>query len=347
MKFRLLVEPDPETNRWSAVFPELPGCASAGDTEAEAIANAKEALELWFEPSPVKLHKGAKLMELAMPWANDFQFATRRKSSRFCADCVIRQPSEMASRKWPAGDSGHARQQTHPIGTLKSIVEGSGLDVEDFRWFSNIVGDDVRSLILKNPHSKFRIGNLSRRNQMKAEGLIPRIHFGLGDWPERELSQLAADERGNVIGIVSAKLNASAALAASGALPENVNYAVKSSLLLSFLESVPTVSAKLKAPITADRKFGDVVQSAQNAAVLVLVYWFFNHERHEPHKRKIGDSWNSPLRSFRAFVLCISWKINSVEAATPVFWSDVAVSRQSAVAALQIVYFICRGRVFC
>ena len=80
------------------------------------------------------------------------------------------------------------------------------------------------------------------------------------------------DERGNVIGIVSAKLNASAALAASGSLPENVNYAVKSSLLLSFLESVPAVSAKLKEPITADRKFADVVKSAQDAAVLVLVY---------------------------------------------------------------------------
>ncbi len=80
------------------------------------------------------------------------------------------------------------------------------------------------------------------------------------------------DEHGNVIGIVSAKLDASAALAASGALPENVNYAVKSSLLLSFLESVPEVSAKLKAPSTADRKFEDVVKSAQDAAVLVLVY---------------------------------------------------------------------------
>ena len=80
------------------------------------------------------------------------------------------------------------------------------------------------------------------------------------------------DERGNVIGIVSAKLDASAALAASGALPENVNYAVKSSLLLSFLESVPDVSAKLKAPNTADEKFEDVVKSAQEAAVLVLVY---------------------------------------------------------------------------
>ena len=54
------------------------------------------------------------------------------------------------------------------------------------------------------------------------------------------------DERGNVVGVVSAKLSARAALAASGALPENVNYAVKSSFLLSFLESVPEVSAKLK-----------------------------------------------------------------------------------------------------
>ena len=67
-------------------------------------------------------------------------------------------------------------------------------------------------------------------------------------------------------------MTASAALAASGSLPENVNYAVKSSFLLSFLESVPAVSAKLKSPNTVDEKFSDVVKSAQDAAVLVLVY---------------------------------------------------------------------------
>jgi len=80
------------------------------------------------------------------------------------------------------------------------------------------------------------------------------------------------DEHGNVVGVVSAKLNAAAALATSGALPENVNYAVKSSFLLSFLESVPGVEAKLKPPNTKEEKFGDVVKSAQAAAVLVLVY---------------------------------------------------------------------------
>src|SRR5439155_12232161 len=84
------------------------------------------------------------------------------------------------------------------------------------------------------------------------------------------------DEHGNVVGVVSAKLSTRAALATSGALPENVNYAVKSSFLLSFLESVPEVSAKLKEPKslqTDSPKFEDVVKAAEQAAVLVLVYW--------------------------------------------------------------------------
>ena len=80
------------------------------------------------------------------------------------------------------------------------------------------------------------------------------------------------DERGNVVGVVAAKLDARAALSTGGALPENVNYAVKSSFLLGFLESVPELSAKLKEPDQKERKFEDVVKSAEQAAVLVLVY---------------------------------------------------------------------------
>lgn len=80
------------------------------------------------------------------------------------------------------------------------------------------------------------------------------------------------DERGNVIGVVSATLSAKAALATSGALPQNVSYAVKSSFLLGFLESVPEVAAKLKEPNAKDMKFDDVAEQAREAAVLVLVY---------------------------------------------------------------------------
>ena len=61
---------------------------------------------------------------------------------------------------------------------------------------------------------------------------------------------------------------------AAGVLADGhqVNYAMKSSLLLSFLESVPDVDAKLKDANTKDESFDEVVKSAQEAAVLVLVY---------------------------------------------------------------------------
>jgi TPR repeat protein len=80
------------------------------------------------------------------------------------------------------------------------------------------------------------------------------------------------DERGNVIGVVVAKLSQKAALATSGSLAENVNYAIKSSYLLSFLESVPEVAAKLKEPNTMQRDFETTIKDVEQAAVLVLVY---------------------------------------------------------------------------
>jgi S1-C subfamily serine protease len=81
------------------------------------------------------------------------------------------------------------------------------------------------------------------------------------------------DQHGNVVGVVAAKLGMAIREARSSAeLPENVNYAVKSSFLLSFLESEPQVAAKLKEPITVDKDIDDVIKSAENAAALVLVY---------------------------------------------------------------------------
>jgi TPR repeat protein len=80
------------------------------------------------------------------------------------------------------------------------------------------------------------------------------------------------DKRGNVVGVLSAMLSMKAALATSGAFPQNVSYAVKSSFLLYFLESVPEIAAKLKEPNAKDMKFDDVVEQAKEATALVLVY---------------------------------------------------------------------------
>jgi len=79
------------------------------------------------------------------------------------------------------------------------------------------------------------------------------------------------DERGNVVGVVVAKLSAKAALETTGSLPENVNYAVKSSYLLSFLESVPELAAHLPPPHDGAPDYAAAVRKAEGAAVLVLV----------------------------------------------------------------------------
>jgi predicted RNase H-like HicB family nuclease len=55
MKWRVVLERDEETGDWAAWCPELPGCTSAGTTEADAMANIREAIELYLEPQPLNL----------------------------------------------------------------------------------------------------------------------------------------------------------------------------------------------------------------------------------------------------------------------------------------------------
>lgn len=66
MKWRIILEPDAETGDWAAWCPELPGCASAGETEQEALANIREAIELYLEPNPVELEPNAITREIVV-----------------------------------------------------------------------------------------------------------------------------------------------------------------------------------------------------------------------------------------------------------------------------------------
>ena len=66
MKFRIVLEFDADTNSFSAVCPELPGWASAGDTEEEAQANIEEAIRLYLTPSEISLPDTAKLAEVTI-----------------------------------------------------------------------------------------------------------------------------------------------------------------------------------------------------------------------------------------------------------------------------------------
>ena len=67
LKFRIVTEYDPQTKSYAAYCPELPGCCSAGYTEEEALANAKEAIILFLEPSSLKLNPDDKVFEVEVP----------------------------------------------------------------------------------------------------------------------------------------------------------------------------------------------------------------------------------------------------------------------------------------
>jgi predicted RNase H-like HicB family nuclease len=66
MTFRIVLEYDQDAQAFSAVCPELPGCASAGDTEEEAKQNIKEAIELYLAPSDLELSRDARLDEVTV-----------------------------------------------------------------------------------------------------------------------------------------------------------------------------------------------------------------------------------------------------------------------------------------
>jgi predicted RNase H-like HicB family nuclease len=48
LKFRVILEPN-ESGGYTVTVPILPGCISEGDNKKEALANIKEAIELYVE----------------------------------------------------------------------------------------------------------------------------------------------------------------------------------------------------------------------------------------------------------------------------------------------------------
>ena len=67
MKLKIVLEPSDEGG-FTVFVPALPGCVSEGETREEALANIREAIELYLEPSEGELSSvpGAKIEELVV-----------------------------------------------------------------------------------------------------------------------------------------------------------------------------------------------------------------------------------------------------------------------------------------
>ncbi len=80
------------------------------------------------------------------------------------------------------------------------------------------------------------------------------------------------DSKGNVVGIVISKLNDARTINITGSVPQNVNYALKSSYITALLENTPRVSTVRPEPHTQKREFNEIVKEAEESTVLILVY---------------------------------------------------------------------------
>ena len=66
-KYEIMIYWSNEDQVFIAEVPELPGCMTHGDTQAAALANANEAIQLWIDTAnefgdPVPEPKGQRLM---------------------------------------------------------------------------------------------------------------------------------------------------------------------------------------------------------------------------------------------------------------------------------------------
>jgi hypothetical protein len=78
------------------------------------------------------------------------------------------------------------------------------------------------------------------------------------------------DEYGNLVGIVAAKLDSLVTLAATGDLPQNVNYAIKADYLVPILKTVDGV--KIQPSQTKPVNLLSLVEELKKSAVMIKVY---------------------------------------------------------------------------
>ncbi len=67
MKLKVVLETS-EEGGYTVYVPALPGCISEGDTKEEALANIREAIELYLEPveDDVAHQRQAEVVELSL-----------------------------------------------------------------------------------------------------------------------------------------------------------------------------------------------------------------------------------------------------------------------------------------
>ena len=105
---------------------------------------------------------------------------------------------------------------------------------------------------------------------------------GIRDYPEQMQISVAvqpgnsggplADMNGDIVGVIVARLNDLTIMAIAGSIPQNVNYAVKGTTLVRFLNENKDLAPGVKFGKSPNRTQEEAIQAVEKASGLVLVY---------------------------------------------------------------------------
>jgi S1-C subfamily serine protease len=146
-----------------------------------------------------------------------------------------------------------------PIKSSKSIQLGA-----------NVFTVGFPNIGLQGFEPKFTMGNISSLAGIQDNPLYFQVSVPVQ--PGNSGGPLV-DEDGNIVGAIVAKLNDVAMLELTGNLPQNVNYALKSSFILAMLETTPDISKKMPKPnVRKNMPLEKTVVQTKASVVLILAY---------------------------------------------------------------------------
>jgi TPR repeat protein len=166
----------------------------------------------------------------------------------------------------------HTKLVNEDVAVLKVDVKGySALPIKSSRGIkfgAEVFTVGFPNIGLQGFEPKFTKGNISSLAGIQDD---PK-HFQISV-PIQPGNSGGVDERGNVIGVVVAKLSEKTTMELTGSLPQNVNYALKSSFVLALLESVGDISNEMPDLHTKNKlSFENIVDKVRNSVVLILAY---------------------------------------------------------------------------
>lgn len=210
----------------------------------------------------------------AVPFSTGSGFFVSEDGYFVTAAHVVGQ-SSVVSIVSPSGDLRAAlvaKDDRNDIALLKVEGRFSFLQIRDSRTVR--LGEVVATVGFPNP-------TIQGRQPKFSKGEIAGLS-GLGDDPSSFQVSVPVqpgnsggplfDAAGRVVGVVVAKLRAEAVLEDTGSLPENVNYAVKSSLLLDLLRTANARIDELSIGAESGESQEDSIPRAVAACALVKVF---------------------------------------------------------------------------